>query len=123
MTKQLILIIEDDPALLHLYSAMIVNGGYEVIAVPDASAALESLRHHTPDLIIEDLSLPDLNGVQLVHCIRQLPHVVDVPVIILSGSPGRIESARQSAEHFVAFLSKPVTQLELLANVRKYLHA
>ena len=122
MTKPTILIIEDDPALLELYSAMVGNGGYQALAAPDAQTALDCMKKFTPALIIEDLSLPDLSGLQLLHCIRQLPNAEEIPVIILSGSPGRIELARHSREQFVAFLHKPVTQQDLLASVRKYIH-
>ncbi len=83
MQKQKILIIEDDPPLLELYSGMIMNGGYQPLRAANAAMAIEILKQHTPQLIIEDLSLPDMNGLQLVHCIRQLPHAAEVPVIIL----------------------------------------
>jgi CheY-like chemotaxis protein len=116
-----ILIIEDDPALLMLYSTMIKNGGYQPLIAANANAAIDAIHQEIPQLIIEDLSLPDLNGLQLVHCIRQIPNCEDTPVIILSGSSGRIESAKLSGEHFVAFLHKPVDQESLLEVIRKFL--
>lgn len=120
MPKQKILIIEDDPPLLELYSSMILNGGYQPLRAANAKMAIEIMKQHTPQLIIEDLSLPDLNGLQLVHIIRQMPNAGEVPVIILSGSPARIEAARLSKEHFVAYLNKPVTQVELLDAVKEF---
>jgi CheY-like chemotaxis protein len=120
MTKQKILIIEDDPPLLELYSSMVMHGGYQPLKASSAAMAIEILKQHTPQLIIEDLSLPDMNGLQLIHCIRQLPRAAEVPVIILSGSPARIEAARLSQEHFVAYLNKPVSQVELLDAVKEF---
>jgi CheY-like chemotaxis protein len=118
---QKILIVEDDPALLMLYATMIRNGGYEPLIAADAKTAINLLHHDTPNLIIEDLLLPDLEGVTLTHCIRQLPHCENIPVIILSASYGRIESARKSPEHFVAFLHKPIEQKDLLDVINQFI--
>lgn len=121
MTKPKVLVVEDDKSLLIIYSTMLEHGGYEPILAPNAKVAIEMVKLHEPQLIIEDLSLPDLTGVQLVHCLRQLPEGKDIPVIILSGSQARIESARKSKEHFVAFLQKPVDVETLLNTVKTYL--
>lgn len=121
MAKSTIMIIEDDPPSLELYSIIIRDGGYDVLTAKNAKAALDLLKTNTPHLIIEDLSLPDLNGVQLIHCIRCLPNCSQIPVIILSGSAGRIASAKLSPEHFVAFLQKPIEPKQLLENIKQAL--
>lgn len=121
MTKLKVLIVEDDASLLSIYSTILKHGGYEPILAPNARVAIDMVKQHEPQLIIEDLSLPDLTGVQLVHCLRQIPEGKNIPVIILSGSQARIESARQSHEHFVAFLLKPVDVDTLLNTVKSIL--
>jgi CheY-like chemotaxis protein len=121
MPGQTVLIVEDDPVLLQLYSSMMESGGYQPLIAADARTAINLLKETTPHLIIQDLMLPDLNGEQLVHCIRQMPAGRDIPVIILSGSQARLEHARRSNEKFVAFLVKPVDTAVLLATVRKFL--
>ncbi len=118
MAKPKVLIVEDDQSLLAIYSAMIERGGYQPLLAASARAAIEMVKQHSPQVIIEDLSLPDLTGVQLVHCLRQIPEGRDIPVIILSGSQARIESARKSKEHFDAFLLKPI-DIDTLLNAVK----
>lgn len=117
MSKR-ILIVEDDPALNMLYKTILTDAGYEVVTAANAKAAIDIATEQTVDLIIEDLSLPDLNGIQLLHCIRQLPHCQNLPVVILSGSTGRIESAKKSRELFAAFLHKPVDKTQLLTVIQ-----
>lgn len=119
--KKRILVVEDDPATIVIYRAILGTNDYEVFSAGNAKNAIDILNNESVDLIIEDLSLPDLNGIQLLHCIRQIPKCATLPVIILSGSSGRIESAKKSTEHFEAFLHKPVNQEELLAVVKKLL--
>ena len=119
--KLKILIVEDDPALLMLYSTMMLNGGFQPLAAQNAKAAIDILQREIPDLIIEDLSLPDLDGQHLVHCIRQIPKCENIPVVVLSASSGRIETARHCGEKFVAFLHKPIEQQALLDVIRKFL--
>ncbi len=119
--KQKILIVEDDPALLMLYSTMMLNGGYQPLAAATAKAAINILHREVPALILEDLSLPDLDGQHLVHCIRQIPECENIPVVVLSASSGRIEAARRSGEQFVAFLHKPIEQQALLDVIRQFL--
>lgn len=121
MAKPKVLIVEDDQSLLSIYSTMLKQGGYEPLLAANAKTAIDIVKNQEPQLIIEDLSLPDLSGVQLVHCIRQIPEGKNIPVIILSGSQGRIESARQSQEHFVAFLQKPVDMETLLSTVKTFI--
>ncbi len=121
MEKQTVMVIEDDPALLKLYGHIVEKGGYQLLEASNAKTALDILKHHIPHIIVEDLSLPDLSGLQLIHCIRQLPNCANIPAIIISGSSGRIESARLSQEHFVAFLHKPIAANVLLDTINTYL--
>lgn len=119
--KPKILIVEDDPPSLLMVSTIVQCGGYQPLSACNARAAIDILKEEIPQLIIQDLSLPDLDGVHLVQCIHRLPNCSRIPVIVLSGSSARIEAARLSRENFVAFLTKPVEQEQLLSVIRQYL--
>ena len=108
MPKQKILIVEDDLASLKLYCTMIESGGYQPLPATNAKHAIDIFKNEKPQLIIGDLSLPDISGMQLIHCLRQMPEGEAIPVIIISGYSGRIESAKHSHENIAAFLTKPV---------------
>lgn len=116
-----ILIVDDDPGSLQMVSAIVEKGGYQALTACDAKAALKILKNENPELIIQDLSLPDLDGFHLVQCIHRIPKYAEIPVIILSGDGARIASAKLSREHFDAILDKPVNQEKLLEAIKKYL--
>lgn len=117
--KPKILIVDDDPVSLLLVSTIIEKGGYQPITACDAKSALEILRKEQPVLIIQDLSLPDLDGFHLAQCIHRMQNFTNIPVIILSGHDGRIASAKSSNEHFSAILIKPVNKEKLLDAIKK----
>ena len=119
--KPKILIIDDDPVSLLMVSAIVEKAGYQPLTARDAQTALEILRKEKPVLIIQDLSLPDLDGFHLVQCIHRMPDFKEIPVIIVSGHDGRIASVQSSSEHFDAILLKPVNKEKLLDAIQKYL--
>lgn len=119
--KPKILIVDDDPVSLLMVSAIVQRGGYQSLTAGDAKTALEILKKEKPALIIQDLSLPDLDGFHLVQCIHRIPEFANIHVIILSGHGGRIASAISSSEHFDAILIKPVNKEKLLEAIKKNL--
>jgi len=114
MQKAAILIVEDDPVLLNILCKIVENGGYVPLPARNAVTALDALRQASPSLILEDISLPDLNGVDLVACIRRIPGYEAIPVIFLSASSERIAAARFSGESLNEYMTKPLKPAQLL---------
>ena len=82
-TKDMILLVEDDPPSSRAMSLALKTAGHEVMNADNGTAALELLALHQFDLVITDLVMPNLNGVNLINTIRlKWP---DMPVVLTSG--------------------------------------
>ncbi len=114
--------IEDDERLAGMVSDYLGASGYVVHHAPDAGAGLEQLQHALPELVILDLMLPDMDGLQVCQRIRALPGAAgQVPVLMLTakGDPmDRIIGLEMGADDY---LPKPFEPRELLARIRAIL--
>ena len=113
--KQRILVVDDEPQITLVLRSGLVKHGYEVRVASEGEAALELFRAWTPDLVITDLTMPNVDGVELC---RRLRAFSVVPVIVLSvkGEEGaKIEALDAGADDYV---TKPFGMGELLARVR-----
>ena len=110
-----ILVVDDDPALLRALRINLTARRYTVDLAPTGAKALEAATKHPPDLVIVDLGLPDMDGVDVIEGIRGwLP----VPVIVLSArhlEPAKVRALDAGADDYV---TKPFGMDELLARVR-----
>jgi two-component system, OmpR family, KDP operon response regulator KdpE len=110
-----ILLVDDDTALLRTLSLNLRARGYEVLTTETGEGALERVRTDAPDVVILDLGLPDLSGVEVL---RELRAWNPVPVVVLSarhGSDDKVEALDLGADDYV---TKPFGIDELLARVR-----
>ncbi len=115
-----ILAIEDDPVIGRLYIEMLTRENYSVEVLKSGTQALSALEKSAYNLIIMDLSLPDILGADLITKVRE--KMPSVPVIALSGvCDADIESEVCSLGANL-FLSKPFTRLELLGAIEKLIN-
>lgn len=117
-----LLMIEDDERLAGMVADYLAASGYEVSHAPDAQSGLTRLEHTLPELVILDLMLPDMDGLQVCQRIRSLPGAAGlVPVLMLTakGDPmDRIIGLEMGADDY---LPKPFEPRELLARIRAIL--
>ncbi len=104
-----IVIADDEPAILDALSEYLTNRGYTVTGCTNGADALDAVAHHTPDLIVLDISMPRVSGLDAVHRIRFLYGLVDVPVLIITGRDDL--ATRRLSLHNGAddYLTKPFT--------------
>ncbi|MEU4235582.1 response regulator [Nonomuraea sp. NPDC026600] len=110
-----VLVVDDEPQILRALRINLVARSYEVAVAPDGTAALRQAADWHPDLIILDLGLPDLDGVDVIHGLRGW---TSVPIIVLSGragSPDKVDALDAGADDYV---TKPFGIDELLARIR-----
>jgi PAS domain S-box-containing protein len=119
LSKPATVLIADDNADIRAYLARLLTGaGYQVSTVQDGQQALEEARVRTPELIISDVMMPRLDGLQLLLALRADPRTEAIPVILLSARAGQeasIEGLHAGADDY---LVKPFAAAELLARVR-----
>jgi EAL domain-containing protein (putative c-di-GMP-specific phosphodiesterase class I) len=112
-----VLLIDDHPKLLRALSKILMHAGYAVETAPDGRAALEHLRAHSFDVIVSDIMMPHMTGIELLRAVRELD--LDVPVILMTGAPD-LKSAAIAVE-FGAFryLQKPIESATLESSVKR----
>jgi signal transduction histidine kinase/DNA-binding response OmpR family regulator len=110
-------LVADDNADMRAYLRDLLSPAYAVEAVPDGQQALEAARRKRPDLILSDIMMPRLNGLELLQALRADEVLCDVPVILLSaraGEEARLEGLDAGADDY---LVKPFSARELVARL------
>lgn len=113
-----VLIVEDDAATRRLYKFMLTNGGYPVIEAEDGVAALEQLARHACELVITDMNMPRMDGMELIQCIRRDYSDTYVILITAFGTPDTEKQARRIGAN--DYLAKPFDFEELERRVRVF---
>jgi len=117
----LVVVVDDDATLRRVISGLLRAEGMEVVEEAEGAGALESVRLLKPDLVVLDVVMPGLSGLQVCRLLKQDPEVRMTPVLLLTGQGATrdfVEGLDAGAE---AFLRKPPDRMELLAQVRSLL--
>lgn len=110
-----ILVIEDDKPILNFLKSSLLNKGYKVVAVESGEEGLSHAAQNVPDIVITDLGLPDMDGLEVVSRLREW---TDLPIIVLSArekEKDKVEALDKGADDY---LTKPFGLNELLARLR-----
>jgi EAL domain-containing protein (putative c-di-GMP-specific phosphodiesterase class I)/CheY-like chemotaxis protein len=108
----LILVADDDEVLLRAYARVLRSNGYRVETVADGQSALEAFQKRRFDLVLSDIDMPGLSGVELLEAVRR--HDLDVPVVLVTGTP-EVNSTIRAIEHgALRYLVKPVETAALI---------
>jgi two-component system KDP operon response regulator KdpE len=110
-----VLVVDDEPQILRALRVNLAARSYDVVTASTGRQALDAAAHHHPDLVVLDLGLPDMDGVDVVRGLRGW---TTVPIIILSGrsqSLAKVQALDAGADDYV---TKPFNVDELLARVR-----
>ena len=116
-----VLIVEDNPITRRLLRVTLESGGYGVREAADGRAALDLAAAAPPDLVVQDLLLPDMEGVAVAQRMRLLPGIATVPIIAISGMESKLDQAAGAGVAFADRLYKPVEPSRLLAAVAEQL--
>lgn len=105
-----IVVIEDDPTFLDLLRVHLASAGHEVLTAEDAALGLRAIITEAPDLILLDLTVPYLDGFEMLEALRNDPATKKIPVVVLTGR--RDDEAFAQARKLGAsqFLTKPVAR-------------
>jgi two-component system response regulator GlrR len=114
-----ILLVDDDPSLLRLLSIRLNSAGYDVRAVQNGETALEAVDTQRPDLVITDLRMDRMDGMQLLDELNR--RCTGLPVLILTAHGTIPDAVSATQEGAVAFLTKPVDKTSLLEQVERAL--
>jgi len=116
-SKLKILLVDDEPELLRLVKFVLQTAGYQVITAMNGAEALSKAQSERPNLVILDVMMPEISGLEVCWRLRDIPETADLPIIMVSAKgevPDRVTGLHAGADDY---LVKPVSPDELLARV------
>ncbi len=123
MTLPTVLVVEDDPDMLKIVRTLLEKAGHVVVEAQSGAAALACLERGAPDLVLQDLLLPDMDGFELPRRLRELAGGAQIAFVALTGLTSRADQARALAAGFASVLVKPVDVTVLVQTVARHLPA
>jgi DNA-binding response OmpR family regulator len=117
-----ILAVDDDPDALFILDRLLCRQGYRVFTANGGRAALETLEREPVDVIVLDVMMPDLDGLQVAAALRQSERTRGIPVILLTASCHTETRLAAMALGVSEFVTKPLNSRDLLARIRAQLH-
>ena len=116
-----ILVVEDNSANQMLIQAVLQADGYVVNLTRSASEALESIRSDRPDLILMDIQLPQVSGLEVTRWIKDDPDLRTIPVVAVTAFAMKGDEERIREGGCEAYLSKPISVGKFIETVRRFI--
>jgi two-component system, cell cycle response regulator DivK len=120
---QTILVVDDNEANLRLINAVLKTRGYHLREAMSGEAALEAMASERPALVLMDVQMPGLSGIDVARAIRAMPTMADVPLVAITAMAMKGDREAVLAAGFNDYVAKPYKMGELLALVARWLPA
>ncbi|MCL5807511.1 MAG: response regulator [Deltaproteobacteria bacterium] len=121
MTQKKILVADDEKDIVELIAFNLEREGFAVLRASDGRRALELIRHDKPDLIVLDLMMPGVSGMEVCRMIRGVPETAGLPIIMLTAKSDPVDKILGLEIGADDYLTKPFHVKELIARVRAVL--
>jgi two-component system cell cycle response regulator DivK len=112
-----VLVVEDNPANMTLATFLLKSAGYAVLSATDAEAGLALARSEQPDLVLMDIQLPGMDGLEACAILKKSEATRDIPVIALTALAMKGDEERIRAAGCDGYIAKPLAYREFLATV------
>ena len=116
-----VLVVEDNELNMKLFNDLLEAHGYAVMQARTGAEALASARRRRPDLILMDIQLPEISGLQVTQEILNDPALSDIPVIAVTAFAMKGDEERIRAGGCRDYISKPISVVSFLEKVKRYL--
>jgi two-component system cell cycle response regulator DivK len=116
-----ILYVEDDATSIRLVRRMLAHSQYEIREATSGSAGLAIAEREHPDLILMDVNLPDVDGLEIVRRIKANPALAETPIIALTSNDRAHDQHLARIAGCDGYIAKPVSRIELLKTIQRYL--
>jgi two-component system, cell cycle response regulator DivK len=120
MAGEQVLVVEDNEKSMKLFRDVLQATGYRTLEATCGERAVELATEHTPDLVLMDIQLPDLDGSQALSRLRADERTASIPVLALTAQAMYGDRERFLALGFDGYIAKPVNVVELLGIVSQY---
>ena len=114
------MVIEDDPDLMRLLSHMLKSAGFNVIHAYGGEDALRKVKAQRPALVITDLAMPQMSGVEVIHRIKSDPETAGIPCVAVTAHMWDHIAHSANQVGCDSFIPKPFNAIRLLQEVTKY---
>ena len=116
-----VMIVEDNPLHMKLFTDILEAQGYDTLRTADAESFLELAREHHPDLILLDVRLPFVSGLDLLARIKEESDLKDIPVVAVTAAADEWERDEYLNRGFADFLPKPIAIPNFLRTVAEFI--
>jgi len=116
-----ILIVEDNELNMKLFSDLLSAHGYETEQTREGLKAIDLAKKYKPDLILMDIQLPEVSGLEVTKWIKDDKNLADIPVVAVTAFAMKGDEKRIRDGGCQAYISKPITVTTFLATIRKFL--
>ena len=120
MTNAKILVVEDNEKNMKLFRDVLAATGYRTLEATTGGQAVDLATEHLPDLVLMDIQLPDIDGVEALARLRADDRTASLPIVALTAQAMEGDRERFLAAGFDGYLSKPVDVADFVATVRRY---
>jgi CheY-like chemotaxis protein len=119
--SRLVLVADDEDDILRLVTTVIERSGHEVVSVRDGVQALAAVRTRRPDLVVLDISMPEMDGLEVLRRLRADAETSELPVLLLSAQAQEADVRRGFVTGASAYVKKPFSPRELAQRVDELL--
>ena len=116
-----VLIVEDNELNMKLFHDLLDAHGYTILQTKDGMEALDIAREHRPDLILMDIQLPQVSGLEVTRWIKDDPDLRSIPVVAVTAFAMKGDEERIREGGCEAYLSKPISVVSFLDTVRRFI--
>jgi DNA-binding response OmpR family regulator len=121
MSPARVLLVEDDPVILRLLEVNFELEGYEVLSAHDGAEGIEMAKAQRPDLVISDIMMPNVSGIELVEALKGDGDTSGIPIILLSAKAQSADVKAGMEAGADDYVTKPFEPLELVERVQALL--
>ena len=119
--RKKVLIVEDNELNMKLFHDLLTAFGYQTIQARDGKKALELARAEMPDLVLMDIQLPEVSGLDVTKMLKADPELAGIPVIAVTAFAMKGDEQRIREGGCEAYLSKPISVASFVATVKRFL--
>ena len=114
-----VLTVDDSPSVRQMIKIVLGQAGYQVVEAGDGAEGLAKAKAHSPAMVLADLNMPVMNGLELIVHLRQLPSMMGVPIVFLTTESDEAIKQKAKAAGATGWITKPFKPEQLLAVVSK----
>ena len=119
--KTRVLVVDDEPDALELIEYNLNGAGYQVFTAANGTKALEMARRHQPDVIVLDLMLPEVDGIEVCKTLRRNPETTEIPILMLTAKADEIDRVIGLEVGADDYVTKPFSPRELVLRIKNIL--